>query len=237
MGVKDEKLDIDAIVGDLLSDLPTNSEVIIDLPSGQTAKIRPITFEEEKQIVTLTKKGQDPSVLLMDKCVSDVNLNDILLVDKVYILFKLRELSFGSVYKFLTTCPACSEQQTISIDINDMPVDRMESPEKEAVITLPMCKRKVTVRRASVSDERSIQDTAAMLDNLWRFIVNFDEHEDPMVIQAVLSKLPAGDINTMISEIMCEGYGISTEVVVECGACNHRSKMELPLDKNFFSVS
>jgi hypothetical protein len=36
---------------------------------------------------------------------------------------------------------------------------------------------------------------------------------------------------------MCEGFGISTEVVARCSACGTDSKMELPLDKNFFSVS
>jgi len=237
MSINEESVDIDDIVGELLSELPTNSEVAIQLPSGKTAKVRPITFEEEKQIVSLTKKGEDPSLLLMNKCVSDIDLSEILLIDKVYILFKLRELSFGSVYKFLIACPACSEQQQISIDINDMPVERMEDAEYTTEVTLPMCRKTVTVRRASVSDEKTLSDTERMLENLWRFIEKFGDHDDPMVIQAVLSKLPAGDINTMISEILCDGYGISTDVMVQCGHCGHQTKMELPLDKNFFSVS
>lgn len=237
MGVQDEKVNVNEIIEDLLSDLPTNSETVIDLPSGKTAKVRPITFEEEKQIISLSKKGQDPSMLLMDKCVSDIDMSEILLVDKIYILFKLRELSFGSIYKFIVSCPACSEQQTISLDINDMPVERMSDADSEVTVTLPMCKKDVTVRRASVSDEKLISDTEDMFENLWRFVTKFDEYDDLMVIQGVLSKLPAGDINTMISEILCDGYGISTEVMVQCGACGAQTPMELPLDKNFFSVS
>ena len=33
MGVQDEKVNVNEIIEDLLSDLPTNSETVIDLPS------------------------------------------------------------------------------------------------------------------------------------------------------------------------------------------------------------
>ena len=237
MAINEEKIDVDSIVEGLLSDLPTNTETEIELPSGGIAKIKPITFEEERQMVALSNKGEDPSTLLIEKCVTGLDLNKILLIDKIYLLFKLRELSFGSVYKFHMSCPSCKEQQTISIDINEMPVAPLEGGSEKVEIDLPMCKKKVLLRRASVSDEKIISDTSKMLDNLWRFILKFDEYDDSMIIQKVLSKLPAGDVNTMISEIMCEGFGISTEVMARCSACGHDSKMELPLDKNFFSVS
>lgn len=237
MAIKEEKIDVDSIVDDLLSDLPTNAETEVELPSGGIAKLKPITFEEERQMVAISNKGEDPSTLLIEKCVTGLDLNKILLIDKIYLLFKLRELSFGSVYKFLMACPSCKEQQTISLDINEMPVVALENSSEKVEVTLPMCKKKVILKRASVSDERIISDTSKMLENLWRFIIKFDKYEDPMIIQKVLSKLPAGDVNTMISEIMCEGFGISTEVMARCSACGEDSKMELPLDKNFFSVS
>ena len=237
MVIKEEKVNVDSIVGDLLSELSTNAEVKIKLPSGGFANLKPITFEEEKQMVAISKKGGDPSNLLIDKCVTDLKSESILLIDKIYLLFKLREISFGSVYKFMMSCPSCKEQQTISIDINEMPVVSLGDSSEKKTITLPMCKKKVTLKRASVSDETLIAETGKMLDNLWRFIIKFDKYDDPLIIQGVLSKLPAGDVNTMVSEIMCEGYGISTEVVARCSVCGVDTKMELPLDKNFFSVS
>jgi len=237
MAIKEEKIDVDSIVDGLLSDLPTNAETEVELPSGGIAKLKPITFEEERQMVAISNKGEDPSTLLIEKCVTGLDLNKILLIDKIYLLFKLRELSFGSVYKFIMACPSCKEQQTISLDINEMPVVALENSSEKVEVTLPMCKKKVILKRASVSDERIISDTSKMLENLWRFIIKFDKYDDPMIIQKVLSKLPAGDVNTMISEIMCEGFGISTEVMARCSACGEDSKMELPLDKNFFSVS
>ena len=237
MGVNEEKLDINGIVDGLLSELPTNSDVSIELPSGGICKIRPITFEEEKQMIAVSKKGQDPSYLLIDRCVSDIDKSDILIIDKIYILFKLRELSFGSMYKFLVACPSCKNQSEISIDINEMPVYSVEDTDKIAEVELPMCKKTVKVRRASVKDEALVSDSYKMMDNLWRFVEDFGGREEKAVIQAVISKLPAGDVNKIISVVMCQGYGLSTEIMFGCAHCQHQSKMELPLDKNFFSAS
>lgn len=237
MGREETNVDIEGIVADLLADLPSNAESEITLPSGETAKIRPITFEEEKQMVTLAKKGEDPSMLLIDRCVSDINPSKVLLIDKIYILFKLRELSFGSVYKFRISCPSCREQQIMNVDINNMPVMSMEDNSEIIEIELPMCKKTVSVRRASLKDEKMVSDTLRLMENLWRFVPVFGGNDDPMVIQAVLSKLPAGDVNRIISVILCEGYGLSTQIMVRCSNCGTESEMDLPLDKNFFSVT
>lgn len=234
---EEKKKTVDQMVEDILSDIPFNAKNVVTLPSGKEATLRPITFDEEKQIISLSKKGIDPSMVLLDSCVTDIDKSDILLVDKIYLLFKLRELSFGSVYKFIVGCPACKQENRISIDLNDMPVVSMEEMGREVEIDLPMCKRKAVVKLASVSDEKFIADSEVLMDNLWRFIVSIDGVDNDMVIQKVLHKLPAGDINKMISTVMCEGYGLTTEIRVLCSHCDHDSVMELPLNKNFFSAS
>ena len=61
--------------------------------------------------------------------------------------------------------------------------------------------------------------------------------DNDMVIQKVMRQLPAGDINKIMSTVMCEGYGLTTEIRVLCSHCGHDSVMELPLNKNFFSAS
>lgn len=236
MGINEQQVDVDSIVDELLGEAPINAEVSVTIPSGKTVTLRPITFEEEKQLVGLSEKGIDPSRLLIDKCTSDLKIDDILLIDKIYILFKLRELSFGSVYKFNASCPACRHQQAISIDINDLPVTEMDG-ESEEEIELPMSKKKIIVRRASVRDEPIVMDTDRIFDNLWKFVVSFEGNDNPMVIQKVLTKLAAGDINKIMSVVMCEGYGLSNEVMFRCGSCKKETPIQLPLTKNFFSVS
>jgi len=232
-----KKKTVDQMVEDILSDMPYNAKNVVTLPSGSEATLRPITFEEEKQILSLAKKGVDPSMVLLDNCVTDIDKSDILLVDKIYLLFKLRELSFGSVYKFIVECPSCKQENRISIDLNDMPVVSMEDLGREVEVELPMCKKKAVVKLASVNDEKYIGDSEVLMDNLWRFITSIDGIDNDMVIQKVIHRLPAGDINKMLSTVMCEGYGLTTEIRVLCSHCQHDSVMELPLNKNFFSAS
>ena len=232
-----KKKTVDEMVDDILADVPYNAQNTVTLPSGGVATLRPITFEEEKQILSLSKKGVDPSQVLIENCVSDIDKSDILLVDKIYILFKLRELSFGSVYKFVVGCPSCHQENRISVDLNDMPVVSLEDMGREVEIQLPMCKKPAKVKLASMSDEVYMSDPELLMDNLWRFIISINDVENDMVIQRVIKKLPAGDINTIMSTVMCEGYGLTTEIRVLCSHCGHDSVMELPLNKNFFSAS
>lgn len=238
MSRKEEIIDIDAVVAELLAEAPTNVVTTITLPSGGEAKLRPITFEEEKDIIRASKSSKvDVASILIDKCVSDIDKSDILLVDKVYILFKLRELSFGAVYDFVVGCPGCRAENNISIDLNNMPVVPLESKDGHETITLPMCKKEVRVKLASVADEKYISDSEVMMDSIWRFVKDFGGHTNEMVIQQVIQKLPAGDINKLISVISCKGYGLTTDVRVICSKCGHDAVMELPLNQNFFSAS
>ena len=232
-----EELSSDEIVESLLADLPCNVQQQVELPSGKTATIKPITFQEEKAMLSLSKKGGDASYALIDQCVSDINKEDILLIDKIYLLFKLRELSFGSSYKFVVGCPGCKRENNIEVDLNNMPVTSLEDSTGTQEITLPMSKKNVKLRLASVADEQYTSQPEIMLENLWRFVVDFEGHTASNIIQKVIQRLPAGDINKMISVVSCEGYGLSTEVRVLCSYCGNDSVMDLPLNKNFFSVS
>ena len=234
---KDKSVDVNSLLDEIFADVPYDAEIEVTLPSGKTAKIRPITFEEEKQILSLSKKGSDPSFVLIDKCVSDIDKNDILLVDKVYLLFKLRELSFGSTYKFIVGCPSCHKDQDIEIDLNEMPVIPIEEFNALVDLELPISKKTAKVRLASVQDEQWISDPEVLLDNLWRFVEDFHGHASPLLIQGAIKRMVAGDVNKLVSTVMCDGYGISTEVRVICPHCDSDTVMELPLGKNFFSVS
>lgn len=232
-----EELSSDEIVDSLLSDLPFNVTQEVTLPSGKVAKIKPITFEEEKAMISMSKKGGDATNILISKCVSDIEMHDILLVDKIYLLFKLRELSFGSNYRFTVGCPGCKRENNITVDLNNLDVNTLEEADGLQEVVLPMSNKKCVVRLASLADEQYTSQSEIMMDNLWRFVESFEGHKASNVIQKVLRRLPAGDINKIISVASCEGYGIATEVRVVCSHCGHDSVMDLPLNKNFFSVS
>lgn len=46
--------------------------------------------------------------------------------DTLYMLFKLRILSYGEDYKFITRCPECGKKIEVSIKLSDLPVTTLE---------------------------------------------------------------------------------------------------------------
>ena len=85
--------------------MPLGDKAEVTLPSGDIVKIKPITFEEEKLLINSASSKKDPLNIFIDKCVEGENLGSLLFIDKIYLLFKLREISFGNKYKFSITCP------------------------------------------------------------------------------------------------------------------------------------
>lgn len=237
MSVKDTQVDIDSIVDDLLKDSNLKTAMEVKTPSGKMVQVRPITFQEEKEFVSVANRGGDPANLLIDRCTTAKDKASLLLIDKIFLLFKLRELSFGSTYTFSTSCPACKAQQKFDVDLNILPVVHLEDSERVVTVTLPMCGKEVVVRRALMSDEDILSNPVSVMDNLWRFVDSFADNTDEMVIQRVIERLPAGDLNLIMSTITAEGYGLSTDIMFACAKCNHQSPMALPLSKDFFSAS
>jgi hypothetical protein len=223
------------ILSDLFSDMPLYDKAEISLPSGEVVKIKPITFEEEKLLINSAKNRKDPLNILIDRCVEG-NTDDILFIDKIFILFKLREISFGNKYKFSITCPSCKDVDSYEVEIDKLPINPLEDSEP-VKIKLPMCKKTVTVRRASTSDEKFIGDSDLLMSNLWRFVKDVEDISKKTIVSKFLERLPAGDVNTIIATVMCKGYGLQTEVGIKCNSCNASNFIELPLTKDFFTVS
>jgi len=75
------------IIDDLLKEVPTDTTISVDLPSecrvytledeDMPVTVRPMTFEDEKAIVG-AKKNDDPVNLVLQRCVTNVKVMDLL---------------------------------------------------------------------------------------------------------------------------------------------------------------
>ena len=80
---------------DIFASLPTETEVMVDLPSKgrfyQSNKItlRPMTFEDEKAMVMAKKDKVDIINTILHRCVHGVHVQDLLLMDKLFLLERL----------------------------------------------------------------------------------------------------------------------------------------------------
>ena len=234
------------IIDDLLKDLPENTAIEVDLPSecrvyeledpDMPITIRPMTFDDEKSIVS-AKKEHDPVNLVLQRCVTNIKVPELLPMDKLYLIMKLREISYGDEYNTLLICQECNAENPTTINLSQLNVNPVPDDFSDPIeLELPQLNKKINVRLPRVKDERLFLDTETALNQLWRFVVDIDGHTDKSIISAVMDKLPLVDVRTILNTIKSD-YGVDTKVKFACKECGGVSVVDLPIDANFFDVS
>tara|TARA_R100000951_G_C2633449_1_gene178475 strand:+ start:644 stop:1387 length:744 start_codon:yes stop_codon:yes gene_type:complete len=234
------------IINDLLKDLPSDTAVEVDLPSenkvynledpGSPITVRPMTFEDEKALVG-SKKGDDPVNIILQRCTSNIKISDLLSMDKLYLIMKLREISYGDDYNTLLVCTHCKEENPTTIKLSTLNVNPVPDDFEDPItVMLPTLKKEAKIRLPRVRDEKIMMDTETALDQLWRFVVEIAGHTDKSVIAPVIDKLPLKDVRTILNSIKSD-YGVDTKIKFECNSCGGVSIVDLPIDANFFDVS
>lgn len=235
----------DKAVEELLANLPTDTTIEVELPSecriykledpAAPITLRPMNFEDEKVLVN-AKKNQDPTNIIIDRCSTNINVSELLSMDKLYLLMKLREISYGDDYQTNIICPSCKAENPTTIKISELNVNPVPDDFVDPVeVTLPGIQKKIKIKRPRVKDEKIFAE-GSLLDNLWRFVIDIDGHTDKAVIAKVIERLPIRDSRTIINAMKTD-YGIDTRVKLGCNECGEVSVVDLPIDANFFDVN
>jgi len=235
-----------AIIDDILKELPTDTAVEVDLPSecrvynledpGAPITVRPMTFEDEKALVS-ARKDQDPVNLVLQRCTTNIKIADLLSMDKLYLIMKLREISYGDDYNTLLVCSHCKAENPTTVKLSQLNVNPVPDDFQDPVtVTLPVINKEAKVRLPRVRDERVLMDSEEALNQIWRFVVEIDGHTDKSIIAAVVDKLPLKDVRTVLKAIKTD-YGVDTKVKFECTNCGGVTVVDLPIDANFFDVN
>ena len=113
---------LDALFGDLKDDTVT----ITELPSRgkfydgyQGIEIKPLTYLDEQRILTTRDGNIDLVSKLLEKTVEGVSIENLLSMDKMYLLMKVREASYGDQYDFTVACTNCSTEVKASINLSE----------------------------------------------------------------------------------------------------------------------
>lgn len=234
-------------IDDIFIGIPLDIDSVIKLPSGNlTCKgevtLRPLKFEDEKFLIQSRKsKAQDNTLnLLLGRCLTGVDVQDLLPADKLFLVLQLRAISYGDDYKSIAICPKCNEENDISIKLTDLPVEYLpENTKDPREITLPKTKKKVKVRFPRVSDEAYMKDEETFFNNIWRFILSVEGREDKTIISAFLDdkRLSLQDVAAIGKAIVGADYGVSTKIKYECTGCKSINILDLQLGADFFSVT
>lgn len=236
----------DSRLEQLFGDLPSETDTIVRLPSegrfytikNSEVTITSIKFEDEKNLASNIKNNTNPINLILSKCVKGVDVNSLLLMDKMYLLLKIREISYGADYPAEITCPNCNTKSEIKINLSNLFINELppglEDPRE---IELPKLKKKAKVRFPRVSDEGNFTNVEQTYNNIWRFIPELNGITDPVFIAKAIPKMHIMDVKFILSQIMRSDLGLNPKFIFECGSCGTESKLEVPINENFFSVT
>lgn len=235
------------IIEDLLKDLQVTDSVQVTLPSEnrgysfleneEPVSLRPLTYEDEKALVSSSKAGNDAISTLISRCVDGVIVEELYDFDKLFLLLKLREISYGDDYKSLIICPLCKAENPVTVLLSELSVNPVPDDFSDPCeVFLKGIKKTIRLRYPRTKDEKFLADSEKTYDNLWRFVVDIEGVTDKVIITEVLKRLPLIDHKTILNSLKLP-YGVETKVNFQCSKCGGGSVINLPINENFFNVS
>jgi hypothetical protein len=220
-------------------------------PTNGVVAIRPMTGEEEQILATprFVRKGQAIN-MIFSKCMKDdLRPENLLTVDRTYLLIYLRGISYSPQYDVEVKCPECEKKFATTIDLNTLYVEPCpEDFGPDLTDVLPTSKYKFTYRLSTGKDEQEIQDyrdrrikhfgDAAADDTLThrtaQLLVDIEGLTDKRELQMLIKSLPINDVAYIRNCVNEPPFGVDTDVEIICPSCLHEFQVDLPLEANFF---
>jgi hypothetical protein len=207
--------------------------------------IRPMTTKEEKIIYT----SKDMSFLekIVKSCIvkpSDIDLNKLHPNDITFLLYMIREITFGPNYKQKVQCEYCGLRQDIEIDITEMTyrILDLDTLDEKLKVKLPVCGDEITLRLLSQGDFNDIDEHIKRLQRQnsikdaegykyeYRFAkmvktINGEEKEDIKEVMEYIDNLNMRDFGAIKDALSDIPIGIDTTNVRTCSNCGEEMEV------------
>lgn len=222
-----------------------------DGPADGILHIKPMTGEEEQILSTprFVRKGQALN-MIFSRCIKEkFKPEDLLTVDRTYLLIYLRGISYSTSYDVEIKCPECEKKFSTEIDLNSLIVERCPEDYGPALEgTLPTSGYKFRYRLSKGKDETDIQDhrdrriknfgDGAADDTLtYRTSILLEEIQgitDKRDLQTLIKSLPISDVSHIRNCVNEPPFGVDTKIETSCPSCLQEFDVDLPLEANFF---
>jgi hypothetical protein len=199
-------------------------------------KIKPITYQDETKFqLQVTQNNLNAVDELLAAC-TECDWKSLYMFDKNYLLFKLREISYGNEYSVVGSCTSCSKETQLNLKLSDLPIKPYEG-DGTIELTLPDSAVTAKVRIPNITDQKFLDTLESASKSLWRFVVTLNGTTDTDIIQSFLEKTTLRDVSRIREAVYELDYGLESTCWFKCQHCNADSKTTVPINETFFTVS
>jgi hypothetical protein len=222
------------------------------LASGEV-EIKQMTAREEDILANqdLIKKGKVLDRLLESLIVNKaIKLEDVLVPDKNAIFIGVRRLAYGDDYHVKITCPSCSEQNVVTIDLSALEnkpfdFDKCTKNQNQFSFTLPSG-MPVTYKLLNQVDEHSIEAeiknlakvskeaSKELTTRLCYLITSVNNNPDKAIIRKFVNdELTAKDSLALRKHVRDNNPDIDMSFQFVCSECQHERRLDVPIGASF----
>lgn len=217
-------------------------------------EIKQMSAREEDILANqdLIKKGKVLDKLLESLVVNkSIDIDKILIPDKNAIFISIRRLAYGDEYPVKITCPQCSAQNNVSINLSELvykPFDFENLPrgENSFLFELPFSKIQITYKILNQLDEKSIETELDSLKKINKdvsrelttrliyLITSVGGNPDKNIIRKFVNEqLTARDSQMLRKYTNEHNPNVDMTFNFVCNDCNLERKLVVPIGANF----
>ena len=207
-------------------------------PDGiDSIRIRPFTFEDERMLKG-AEGTTDPEMViekLLRNATEGLDVSILTPHDRVYVLFRLRGISYGDGYTVSHDCEKCKITSKLELSIKSLEVTKLTKD--HMIFTLPDSEQECEVKLPRMQDEHLYTNNTTLMTNMHSFVYRVGNITDKLIIEAFIHKTTVRDIDTLRNKIFAPDYGMENHFFYTCTGCSTKNKVAIALNENFFTAS
>jgi DNA-directed RNA polymerase subunit RPC12/RpoP len=221
-----------------------------DLKKG-IIKLLPMGLAEEEILTNRAYlKNSSTFRVLYDTCVqSDYPAKKLLSYDALYLMYCLRQITYGESYNFKIKCDDCGKEFPYEMNISDIDFEELKEKSDEREIELPVSKFTVTMRLLRLGDEEEVarlstkyEENEEISDTILNYFVRTTSIRDdkgnelsPDDWLEFYSCLPLKDKEAI--KVSFKNAVNDPKVTVVCPKCGNKITMSIPMSEDFFRLA
>lgn len=215
--------------------------------------IRSLTTNEEQLLYGSTSETTIDRII--SNCIVEPKnfpIDDLLPADKMFILFKLRIISYGQDYNQTIFCPYCNYEGVAVLDLDQLPCDELDEDKIKIPLklTLPMSKDVIELKVLTEKDYKTIKERALKLSSKLSIPFGQVEHKlrfakqiksvngekmDSFLAEKYYSTMHVRDVKYIESALNSIKLGYQGYIDTICPSCKHEIVVPFEMTSEFLN--